>query len=505
MKDIIFKIMTVLAVIRISCGCDKFLSESPSKDENIEITTVEQLTAILDAYAVEGGIFSNNPANIFCSDCFSLPTTVYDVAMMSGFMASPVEIPQMYTWQMKWLSSANSLTSEWVAMYEAIYTANIVLDNLDKVSGSEEAKAELRGRAYTLRAYSYNALLECYCLPYGQSTLSSPGLPRKTRPDYEESPVRLSLEDTYAFVESDIQEALKLDTPWTESWRESGGTANAVAARFYLNKGDYAKAEQYAGKALEYYSDILDLNSGEVFITATGSPSIYEPEVYSSVFIPNMERGYMYRTHCILFDGIYAVPSEYLLGLYDKQYDLRYRFFYCDDAQNRFLIGMLGFFAMENIPGISPYAGDYYSYAPNTAEMKLIIAECQARQGDYVTAMQTLNDFRRYRIDNSAPTENISLTAQDKESAIELILEERAMEFPFSRRWNDIRRCNFNEDPSDDITVVRKGFYTVGKDDVSDALSDYTLTPESLSGYAFAIPDVEITSSGGEIVQNTYE
>ena len=209
-----------------------------------------------------------------------------------------------------------------------------------------------------------------------------------------------------------------------------------------------------------------------------------------------MERGYMYRTHCILFDGIYAVPSEYLLGLYDKQYDLRYRFFYCDDAQNRFLIGMLGFFAMENIPGISPYAGDYYSYAPNTAEMKLIIAECQARQGDYVTAMQTLNDFRRYRIDNSAPTENVSLTAQDKESAIELILEERAMEFPFSRRWNDIRRCNFNEDPSDDITVVRKGFYTVGKDDVSDALSDYTLTPESLSGYAFAIPDPISTFSG---------
>ena len=53
--------------------------------------------------------------------------------------------------------------------------------------------------------------------------------------------------------------------------------------------------------------------------------------------------------------------------------------------------------------------------------------------------------------------------------------------------------------------MTRKDFYTVGKDDTTDALTDYTLTPTTLSYYAVAIPDVEITASGGEIQQNVYE
>lgn len=158
-----------------------------------------------------------------------------------------------------------------------------------------------------------------------------------------------------------------------------------------------------------------------------------------------------------------------------------------------------------NIPGISPYSGDSYTYAPNTAEMMLIVAECQARQDQVSDAMQTLNDFRRYRISSSAPSEVLNLTASGRDEAVGAILEERAREFPFSRRWNDIRRCNFNDDPADDITVTRKSFYTVGKDDVSGTLTDYTLTPSTLSYYAVAIPDVEITASDGEIQQNVYE
>lgn len=173
-------------------------------------------------------------------------------------------------------------------------------------------------------------------------------------------------------------------------------------------------------------------------------------------------------------------------------------------------MGMLGMTMMMqgitgNIPGISPYSGDSYAYAPNTAEMMLIVAECQARQDQVSDAMQTLNDFRRYRISSSAPSEVLNLTASGRDEAVGAILEERAREFPFSRRWNDIRRCNFNDDPADDITVTRKSFYTVGKDDVSGTLTDYTLTPSTLSYYAVAIPDVEITASDGEIQQNVYE
>lgn len=76
--------------------------------------------------------------------------------------------------------------------------------------------------------------------------------------------------------------------------------------------------------------------------------------------------------------------------------------------------------------------------------MMLIVAECQARQDQVSDAMQTLNDFRRYRISTSAPSEVLNLTASGRDEAVGAILEERAREFPFSRRWNDIRRCNYS-------------------------------------------------------------
>ena len=45
-----------------------------------------------------------------------------------------------------------------------------------------------------------------------------------------------------------------------------------------------------------------------------------------------------------------------------------------------------------------------------------------------------LNDFRKYRIANNAPDEVLKLTANNKDEAIKLVMEERMREFPVTLR-----------------------------------------------------------------------
>ena len=91
----------------------------------------------------------------------------------------------------------------------------------------------------------------------------------------------------------------------------------------------------------------------------------------------------------------------------------------------------MGFYAdkfTRNIPGYGTY-GNLYSTAPNVAEMMLIRAECLARNNHPNEAMQALNDFRKYRIANNAPDEVLKLTANNKDEAIKLVMENVCVNF----------------------------------------------------------------------------
>ena len=45
---------------------------------------------------------------------------------------------------MPYTSNTNVLTSMWATNFESIYLANLILSSVDEVSGSEEAKANVK-------------------------------------------------------------------------------------------------------------------------------------------------------------------------------------------------------------------------------------------------------------------------------------------------------------------------------------------------------------------------
>ena len=118
--------------------------------------------------------------------------------------------------------------------------------------------------------------------------------------------------------------------------------------------------------------------------------------------------------------GIPQFPSDDLYALYADN-DRRKKLFF------------------ESDKSIYRYESDFpYSYFQYTlcsgAEMKLIVAEAEARQGHLSAAQNTLTQF--------AATRYTAYTAPDNEHLLQTILDERRREFCFEpyMRWLDIHR-----------------------------------------------------------------
>lgn len=498
-------------------SCDDYLNEAPTKSNGTTITKVEELDALLNKMHLEGVIEYNMPA-ILSSDAYAVNTTYYDMGL--SLLSSSSEAYQYACWQMQHTENVNEKVCLWNQDYKRIYTANLILASIGSVNGDAAAKEVVAQRAHLVRAYNYLDLVQYYCMPYGAKTLNEPGLPLKATTSYEEDFSRATLAETYDFIERDIVEALKLKAPLMkdgvrQDWTETGALANAVAARFYLLKGDYAKAQQYAEAALDFGDDLMDYNAGDelkldikqtinwdTFEIIEEKSSSFLSGSTSNDMIAKLDRAYYLRKNYYVGDVYYwGIPSQKLIDSYNKTYDQRYIHFFYPQGQKLYYFGMYGSFFFVDVPGYFTFDSQY-SNAPNVAEMHLIRAEAMIRQGNVPDGMNVLNKFREKRIKSNAPENVIHLSASTQDEAVQCVLDERLREFPFSLRWYDIRRVNFNDDPSDDINVTRE-FYEMDQYTLSKSKTTYTLTPES-RGYAVAIPSAEIGAANGVIKQNKY-
>ena len=148
--------------------------------------------------------------------------------------------------------------STWKAIYRVIGNANIAInaaDNLtwggsnDPVEKANEIK-RLKGQAYTIRALALFDLLRLYGQQYAGGTL---GVPIPLQYDPNASSTRATVAQTEAQIESDLNRANALfeaigdvveQTSSSEKNYISPLALKAIASRYYLYKGDYAKVAE---------------------------------------------------------------------------------------------------------------------------------------------------------------------------------------------------------------------------------------------------------------------
>ena len=503
------KILSVVLLFGFSTGCQKFLDEAPSKTSSLVVKTTAQLEALLNAINTFRIEYSR--AALFGSDDYGLTPTLYN-ARPATFSYMPTI--HFMLWDSQYVADDNN-ENNWEHEYKKIFVANLALNNLDGVTGTESEKATIKADAHFIRAYSYWNLVNTYCLPYTEQNKNEPGLPLKLGVGFDEGVGRQTIERVYQQIESDLVEALKTPVSLTESgrarhWRASKEGVNAFAARFYLNRNNNLKALEHANAALADYNTLVDYNTDMSYAQdekITINPGTANAQVVTLRYPYTRTNqtdltdmlGWKEFLYFRMMTNAFSwyVPSQELLGLYDQTNDLRYAYHYVEGFS--YSRGMTN--PSFDYPGYVFFHLTMIPSGPTVAEVLLTRAEAQARLNNLSSAMATINILRAKRM-KAGPWVNLS--AINQADAVKKVLQERRREMPFVQRWIDIRRYNNNDDPSDDV-ILTKEFYPFNGSSVinGEALKTYTL-PKNSRRYAAPIPTTEVVSSNGAIEQNTY-
>lgn len=502
-------ILSFLTALVFAYGCNDFLDEKPSKNTSLVITSIDQLEYILNSYSIF--YEESNRAALYSSDDYGLLPELYDARANSYAVAGV----QFATWDTENLPF-DARESFWPNEYRKIFHANMIQSYLPKVSGSEEDKARIKSESHLIRAVSMWNLVQTYSLPYTEANANEPGIVIKQSTSFEESYKRSTIEETYDFIEKDIEEALKLTNELDvvnnkyRSWRGSKAAANAFAARYWLHRNDYEKALEYANVALSEHDAMMNYNTDMRYssipsnVTVEGEPvPVLFPYTHDNQLdlTDMMEWKELYYFRLMYNESWWYIPSSELLSLYDKDHDLRYRYHIVENySYDRGVTN-----PPYEYPGYIFFFKDRIPSGPTVAEMLLTKAEAHARLDQLAPALEAVNKLRVNRIDSNAPNSAINISASTSEDALTLILEERRREMPFSQRWFDIRRFNNNDEPSDDVGPLTRNFYGYSSSSVTPSTGIVTYTLESNSRrYAAPIPNTEIESSEGELEQNIY-
>ena len=375
----------------------------------------------------------------------------------------------VYTWADEIYSQSEN-DGEMNKVYQIIYNMNVVIDEvMDSKNGTQAEKLAIRAEALVHRADAYLALVNVYGKPYNEATaVTDQGVPLLTTPRVEGSLPRASVAKVYEQIIQDLDDAFEYLSDVPEfNFYPSKCAVYALKARAYLLMGNYTEAKINAVEALELQDRLENLNT-YIDGSVAYPRNMDDKEVIFAKLPVNAFRVESWGGASQL------VLSDDLLNMFDKEHDLRYRYF----TRSMEDLGMpySGRVHYKN----NLYASSYPTYearnmGPCVPEMMLIEAECWAREGEIEEAMSLVNDLREYRY---AEGEDYTLSAATAKEALGHVLQERRRELMcHGLRWLDQRRLTNDPDfPTQTVTRVFKG-------------TTYTLTPGAVR-YTFPMGEL---------------
>lgn len=234
---------SIIALGLTLTSCDDWLDKLP--DNRMELQTPSDVSNLLvSAYP------SAHPAYLL--EMYSDNTD--DCVNPSWSEASRFQA-QAYKWEDITETGEDESPQElWNKHYIAIASANAAIDLIEG-KGSPAEYSEQLGEALLCRAYAMFQLSTVFCKAYNPATASTDlGLPYPTHPEKVVGTVytRGTMEDLYGQIDKDLQRGLPLvSSNYSKpKFHFNTDAAKAFAARFYLYKGDFAKAITYATEVL---------------------------------------------------------------------------------------------------------------------------------------------------------------------------------------------------------------------------------------------------------------
>lgn len=325
----------------------------------------------------------------------------------------------------KQMVAANGFVEDyWLNAYEVSNQANLVLESLEIIEDADD-RARIEGEAKFLRAVAYFDLARLFGLPYTQGGQNSqPAAPIVLEAVVDASqiefPSRNSVEEVYALVISDLNDAYDL-LPDSNGFFADKYSAQALLARVYLQQGNYVAARDAANDVLENSGHTLTADFASAFNNFEGSEEdIFVWQITSQDGVNDMNLFWATQE----FGGRSGNPDISInnshLEIYDDENDERGTFFYEGDEtattkwQEQFAV----------IPFL------------RIAEMHLIRAEANFREGTSV-GLAPEAEINALRARSGASALN-GIDLQD-------IIDERKRELSFEGfMLDDIKRLEGN-------------------------------------------------------------
>lgn len=385
-------------------------------------------------------------------------------------------------------SLSNDDAATWDELYARINVINIILDEIQALPHTTEKDYadwhRVQAEAHFLRAQFYFTLVNLYGNAYTPETAStSLGVPIKLVPGIEFEFTRASVEEVYAQINEDLQQASNFFAiaPQKEEHmlhRASMEAVNLLWSRVLLYQQRWEEAAEKA--ALVIASD--NFNLAPITALMPNSPFLTQdnPEVIFSQGSNNLAPTAVFTAR----NGDYCVSRE-LYEQYDSLDARRWCYFgVYDETSGVSCDSVFLNYKYERGNSLRAHISDYYMLRLSEAYLNCAEAAALSALAGHPTSVDAnslLNQLRSQRIAEYTPQ---SYTGED---LVQEIRKERRKELCFEgHRWFDLRRyavsnpCPWSKD------IVHR--YGVCGDYVGVMYRRTLVLPAGSINYTFAIP-----------------
>jgi hypothetical protein len=410
----LFNSISFFLLAAVLFSCNKFLDVQPKNSVSDEVTIFNKASSEQALRGVYNALASSNYYG----------TGFQSIGYLSGdnvqWTGSQSQVQEFINHD---VSAENStIAGAWSAIYQVINRANNVIAKVPSVVDPQLTDAfrnQLIGEAYFIRALAYFDLVRTWG---GVPLITSP----TTSPKENSGIARSTADATYNQVISDLENADALLPETTNRYRATRKTVYALKARYYLYRGQWAEAEQFASLVINDSASYRLVGPYNSFFAADARgtvESVFEIFYNGTTEVNGHRNQWQPQTN----GGTRQwAPSPALLALLSDPVTAGNRTSLVGkDNQGRWY----GNLYYRN-PASDP------SWVIRVAELYLIRAEARAQLQNTAGALEDLNRIR-YRSGLLPASENTS------DLLLLAIEQERRLEFAFEpHRWFDLVRTN---------------------------------------------------------------
>lgn len=335
------------------------------------------------------------------------------------------------------LMADNSMIEKvWRSLYQSVYSANMLLENLDAPVLEEGLVRRLRGEALFVRAFCYFYLISFFG-----------DIPLVLTSDFQENAniPRLSVTEVYGQIETDLVKTREL-LDWEhkgERTRPNKGAASALLARVYLYTENWQKAENMATEVLQQQE--YELVAPEEIVQANNREALWQYHISSTSADAATPEGNTFQN--LFTSHLYNAIREEFTDAFEAG-DLREGEWVNQHFSGAYLPTKYkrSFFGGFDLPL-------EYTTILRLAEIYLIRAEARAQQDNVTGANSAESDLNVIRSRAGLG----GTPAATREDMLDAIMQERKVELftEWGHRWLDLKRTGRALEV---LTPIKPGF-----------------------------------------------